>query len=160
MSNGSNTSTLSIMLNSSPRHATPNGKYIPDKIALVDIIIGFLLDVWNWLEYSCVTKVYIFWELFETRWQFEGRVTLDDNVGRLSKYNHVFGCWVWKRGCHIPHPYIDHNHQGTYITYTESFFFGKVVGNICVVSFPETISDSRNSTANAFFNKQVHILVD
>ena len=35
------------MLNSTPRHATPNGKYIPDKIAVVYIIIGFILDVWK-----------------------------------------------------------------------------------------------------------------
>ena len=42
---------------------------------------------------------------------------------------------------------------------TESFFYGNVVRNVCLVIFAETISASRNSTANAFFNKQVHIWV-
>ena len=46
-----------------------------------------------------------------------------------------------------------------YVHHVESFFFGNVIQKVCVVTFAEMISASRNSTANAFFNKQVHIWV-
>ena len=43
-------------------------------------------------------------------------------------------------------------HRGTYVQI--SFFFDNVVRKVYVVSFDETISDSRNSTANVFFHEQ------